>query len=526
MLCRAMPGVSLTGAAASHRDDLSRRGRASHVIANFDGRYLLGLIALVAAYYGAAHLGFAFQFAGPVAAIVWLPVGVGMAFLYLAGLRFWPGVVVGDLLVNNYSALPLGTALAQSVGNLLEITVAVALLRRLKSRGAPLESVPGTAGVLGAIALGCAVSATIGSLSAAIGNVIQGETLPEVWRTWWLGDFTGALIVVPLAIAWLTGPVRLWLRGRHLEGALLLAAVIGLSLIGLGNREPLSYIVFPALIWAALRFGQRGATLAIMIVSGFAIWGATHYGGPFALHSISRSVLNTQLYIAVAALSTLSLAAVVSERELLSRRLRGSRARLVLASDTERRRLERNLHDGAQQRLVALAAHLSLSATEARATPSRAEALFNSAKTELEQAIDELRNLAQGIRPPLLSRSGPASAISFAASSSQVPVELIDGPSVRLDDRAESTAYFVAMEAIANAQKHALASRIQVRFAVKPPRLHLEIADDGIGGATEQQGLGLEGLRDRVEAIGGSFEIDSEPGHGTRIAATIPCTPR
>ncbi len=115
--------------------------------------YVPWLILLVAAYYGAAHIGYALAFAGPVAAILWPPVGVAVAFLYLAGLRFWPGVVVGDLLVNNYSALPLGSAIGQTAGNLLEVLLAVVLMRRLV-RGSPLDSVRSLTGMLVAIAAG------------------------------------------------------------------------------------------------------------------------------------------------------------------------------------------------------------------------------------------------------------------------------------------------------------------------------------------------------------------------------------
>jgi two-component system, NarL family, sensor histidine kinase FusK len=494
-------------------------------IRDFQGHYAIGIAALAALYYAGAHLGYAFQFAGPVAAIVWLPAGLGMAFLYLAGLRYWPGVVIGDLLVNNYSALPVGSAVAQTCGNVFEIVVAVVLVRRLTRRSA-LATIPGVAAVVAAIAAGCAVSATIGSTALALADVIGGKSVPNVWRTWWLGDFTGALIVLPAALAWSVAPSRAWLRGRALEALLLLCALGAFSVLGLDTRTPLSYVVFPALIWAALRFGQRGATVAVLIVSGTAIWGTTHDGGPFVFHSISRSVLSTQLYIGVAALSTLCLAAMVSEREALATRLRGSRARVVELADIERRRLERNLHDGAQQRLVALAAHLHLSAREARQDSARAGPLFESAEAELLLAIDELRALAHGIRPPVLSQFGLAGTIETIVAGSEVPIEVIDFPTERLDERAESTAYFLVMEAITNAQKHAQASRIQIRFAVRNGGVEIEVVDDGVGGAVERPALGLEGLRDRIETAGGRFEIDSAPGRGTRITATVQGGPR
>src|SRR6476620_1962992 len=132
-------------------------------------RYLLGIAALAVLYYGAAQVGYALDFAGPVAAIVWLPVGVGVSFLYLGGLRFWPGVLIGDLLANDYSALPLGSALGQTCGNMLEVLVAVVLLRRLLRGRSPLASVWGVGCMLIAIVVGTAVSATIGALSLRLG---------------------------------------------------------------------------------------------------------------------------------------------------------------------------------------------------------------------------------------------------------------------------------------------------------------------------------------------------------------------
>src|SRR4051812_33792361 len=165
-------------------------------------RRLLILIALPAVYYASAKVGYALEFAGPVAAVVWLPVGVAIAFLYLGGIRLWPGVVIGDLLANDYGALPLGAALGQTVGNLLEVLVAVVLIRRLIGPASPLGSVPALARMLVALVAGAVVSATVGTVSLRLGGVINADAWAHIWRTWWLGDFSGALIVVPLAVAW------------------------------------------------------------------------------------------------------------------------------------------------------------------------------------------------------------------------------------------------------------------------------------------------------------------------------------
>lgn len=485
-------------------------------------RYLLEVVALAATYYGAARVGYALDFAGPVAAILWLPAGVAIAFLSLGGLRLWPGVLVGDLLANDYGALPLGSALGQTCGNMLEVLVAAVLVRRLLRQGSPLDSIGGLGRLLVALAAATAISATIGPLSLLLGGVITSGELADVWRTWWLGDLAGAMVVVPLAIAWSTPLPPGWSHGRSLEAAAAVVAIAAVSEFALRRDRPLTYLVFPALIWSALRFGQRGATSAIAVMVGITASNTAHYAGPFSFQSITHSVLSTQLFLAVAALATLCLAAVVSERERFAESLNASRARLVGVADTERRRLEHNLHDGAQQRLTALGLRLRLAAERARETPEHAAAGLEAAEAEVLLAIDELREVAQGVEPAALREGGLASAIERIGARSTIPVELRGLQSTRFDEAVEATAYYVVVEAITNAQRYAQASSISVRFMIVRRSLHVEIGDDGIGGAAESRGSGLQGLRDRVEAIGGTFEVDSPRGRGTRVAAAIP----
>jgi signal transduction histidine kinase len=476
--------------ALSARGTVQARSSAS-VLAREHARHALGIAVLVGAYYGAAQLGYALEVAGPVGAIVWLPVGVGMAFLYLGGLWLWPGVLIGDLLVNDYGVVPVGSALGQTCGNVLEVVVAVILLRRLVPFGSPLDTIDGIMRMLVALAAGTVLSATIGTLAQLLGNVIEGGALVTVWRTWWLGDLSAALVIVPLAIAWQHRPPPGWLHRRHVEAALLLATIVASSELASGTSRPVMYIVFPPLIWAALRFGQRGATLSVAIAVGFTVWNASQNVGPFVWDSISHMVVTTQLFIGVAALTTLFLAAVVAEREAFGEGLRASRARLVEASETERRRLLHNLHDGAQQRLTALVVHL------------------------------RLRELARGLHPVLLAKLGLAPAVKGVAARATVPVTLAELPEIRLDDAAEATAYYVVAEAVTNAQKHARASAITIRVGVRHDMLRVVVSDDGDGGAIETDGSGLQGLRDRVEAIGGTFAVESGRG-GTRITARIP----
>jgi signal transduction histidine kinase len=227
----------------------------------------------------------------------------------------------------------------------------------------------------------------------------------------------------------------------------------------------------------------------------------------------------------VAALSTLCLAAVVSERRRFAAGLDASRARLVAASDTERRRLEHNLHDGAQHRLSALAMRLGMAAAHARDAHEPGAPFLDAAGEELILAIDELRELAHGIHPAALTDLGLAAAITSVAARSTVPVT-VELPSTRFGETSEATAYYLITEALTNAQKHAHASSMHVRATTTPRTIHLEVVDDGVGGAAESAGTGLKGLRDRVEALGGTFEIDSSAGHGTRVVAAIPAARR
>src|SRR3954468_10268953 len=241
-----MPEVEVPGGAIEPDVEVvaqpfgARRGLARPVW-GARGRYVAGVAGLAAAYYGTAKLGYELKFSGPVAAIVWLPAGVAIAALCVGGLRFWPGVLVGDLLANDYSTLPVGSALGQTLGNMLEVLVAALLIRRLAARGPPLDSLGGVGRLGATIAAATAISATVGPLSLRAGDVISAGDLPDIARTWWLGDAAGALIVIPLALAWYRPPPRGWARGRAVEAVLMLVAVAGMSEIAFRSASPLAY---------------------------------------------------------------------------------------------------------------------------------------------------------------------------------------------------------------------------------------------------------------------------------------------
>jgi PAS domain S-box-containing protein len=787
-----------------------------------------GVLVLAGLYYVAAKIGLRLAYLNGAVTALWPPVGVGLAALVICGTRLWPGVVIGDLLVGDYST-PLGTVLGQTAGNTLEVVIAAILLRRLTGRRPAMDRVGDVLALVAACAAGTLVSACFGPMSLRLGDVISAREFGEVWRTWWLSDFSGALVITPLLLTWASLAFPRFGRRDLLEGAAILTVLVLLA--ELPSQRDVPYVVFPVLIWAALRLGPRGASTAIVVVSGLTVWNTAHNAGPFVRESITDSLLSTQLFMAAAALTSLVLAAVTSERtrasdalevneerlrsvvqsmaeglvvrdaegvitdcnaaaeqilgrgreqvrgrhpaavlddvvddagaaltadrllgeaalrgdapetglvacvrrpdgerrwlsassapvlgaagrpegvvttlsdiserrvaeqrlvasehatrvladeqaalrriatlvaseptpealfarvteevaralrvpsasivryegtgdativatftesgttgvtpgastpldgdtavarvhrsgraervdgyddaegELADRlrtlgfsssvaapvavvgglwgalaastrdprglpgdterrlsdfaelvaqalanadardRLAASRARLVEVGDAERQRLERNLHDGAQQRLVALGIQLRLVDARLGSDPDAARVDLANARAQLDNALSELRELARGIHPALLTDRGLKSAVEALANRAAVPVEVVQIPDERFPEPVEAAAYYLIAEAVTNVAKYAHASHVAVSVQRVDGRLSISVADDGIGGADPSGGTGLRGLTDRVEALHGRLRVDSPPGGGTRVGAEIP----
>jgi signal transduction histidine kinase len=201
--------------------------------------------------------------------------------------------------------------------------------------------------------------------------------------------------------------------------------------------------------------------------------------------------------------------------------VRASRQRIVEAGDRERRRVERNLHDGAQQRLVSLSLSLAMLQEQVGGDPTSATAVGGAA-TELKAAIAELRELARGIHPAILTEEGLEAAVGSLAHRSSVPVTVTCDLDGRLPDTVEAAAYFVVSEGLANVAKYAEAHHAQVAIGRRNGVLSVSVTDDGIGGADPEHGSGLLGLADRVAAVGGTLRVESPPGEGTTVVAEIP----
>ena len=222
-------------------------------------------------------------------------------------------------------------------------------------------------------------------------------------------------------------------------------------------------------------------------------------------------------------LNTIAAAAGLAMRsERLEAALRRSRARIVEAGMKERRRLERNLHDGAQQRLVALSLTLRMAQNQIPKSPEKAADMIGAAGEELTRALEELRELARGIHPAVLSDRGLQAAVEALAVRSPLPVKVVEVPGERLPEPVEAAAYFVIAEALTNVAKYANANAATVAVRRVNGHAEVEVRDDGVGGADPGRGSGLRGLADRVGALDGSLALDSPPGSGTTLRAEIP----
>jgi PAS domain S-box-containing protein len=259
--------------------------------------------------------------------------------------------------------------------------------------------------------------------------------------------------------------------------------------------------------------GYRSTVAAPISVAGI-LWGAVVVASEETLPPESEARLG-----AFCELVSLAVASAQAKADLQS-----SRRRLVSAGDEERQRLERNLHDGAQQRLVALALTLRLARGKIRNAPEGAESLIDEASQQLEQALDELRELARGLHPAILTARGLAHALPALVAGLPVPVE-VEVDEERYDPALEATVYFIAAEALTNVVKHAQAEGARVAVSRGDSTLRLEITDDGCGGADPASGSGILGLHDRASAIGGQLVVISSPGRGTVVTATLPLEP-
>ena len=249
-------GATLASGASRRRHEV--RGRIEALARTRHGGwalYAVSVAVVAGAYYLAGRAGLEMAYLDGAVAAMWPPAGLGLAVLFLYGIRLWPGIVIGDLLLGDFST-PLGTVMGQTVGNTVALVVAAMLLRRLTGGRAALDRVQDVVAFVACAVVAAVVSAAFGPLSLRLGDVIAPDELGRVFRTWTLSDASGVLVVAPAILTWARSGFTGLHRRAVAEGAAVLAVLV--LLVELGPQRDVPYIVFPVLLWAALRFGPRG----------------------------------------------------------------------------------------------------------------------------------------------------------------------------------------------------------------------------------------------------------------------------
>jgi signal transduction histidine kinase/CheY-like chemotaxis protein len=526
----------------------------------------VSIIGLAAAYFVAGKFGLSLAFVNTSATAVWPPTGISLAALLLLGMRIWPGVVLGAFITNLTTTGDPVSSAGIALGNTLEALAGAFLVTRFANGARAFERPQDVIkfAFFGAL-VSPVVSATIGAATLALSGLAPWSDLGPIWSTWWLGDAGGALIFAPVLLTWATLEVK-ELTWRPVERSALIVAIIATGLLlfgGIGTlssaNDPLAFLCFPALVWAAYRFGPREAATAVLLLALIADWGTLHGFGPFARGDQNQSLIYLQAFMGVAAVTSLALAAAVLDRQRAQKTIQMTEQRLrMVAEESARIReeflsiathelrtpvaalrgyiqlgqhaLDRGQHERLRgtlkvalrqtDRLATLIAQL-LDASQMQTGRLKIERMPTDISSLVSSAVDAER-LASEARPWVVQIEPDLRATADPVRFEQVVVNLIDNavkfsPSggtvtVRLRDEGGELRLEVGDQGIGIAPDRA--ARIFERFY----RAH---DDRGISGL----GLGLYISKQIVELHGGRIEVSSELGRGTTFVVALPRLP-
>ena len=296
--------------------------------------YVLSLVLLATAYFVAGKFGLSLASVHTNVSPVWPPTGIALAAILILGYRLWPGIFLGALLTNLLTPVPAATAFGIAIGNTLETVIAARVLMAVGFRPS-MERARDVFKFVVVAAVCTTISATIGNLSLYLGGAATWANVGSFWLTWWLGDLTGAVTVVPLILTWSLGTGHWLPKYRYLEATLLILLLSVSAIVTFGEKAPtpvhyypLSRLMIPFLLWAAFRLGRRGVTVAVTVTSAFAIWGTSQGLGPFVTSDPNQSLMLLQLFIATNAVTFLFLVTVVEEKRLAETKRREDQRRL------------------------------------------------------------------------------------------------------------------------------------------------------------------------------------------------------
>ncbi|HMI83142.1 MAG TPA: MASE1 domain-containing protein [Polyangiaceae bacterium] len=548
------------------------------------------MAGLTIAYVLAAKLGLMMDAVAGFATLVWPASGLALAALFLRGNRLWPAIALGAFLSNLWTGAPLLVATGIAVGNTLEAVAGAAAIRYIPGFAPSLDRVRDALGLVLVAWVTTTISATLGVLSLTTGGIVAAASFAETWRTWWIGDALGDLVAAPLLLVWATKPPPNLPSARRVEWAALGLTLLAMGFLIFGTEAPTliigqAYFLYPLLIWAALRFGQRGAISATFLCSVIAITGTALGRGPFARPALHDSLLVLQLFMSITAATFLVMGASVVERRKAVRDLRASQRGLetrveegtaALNRANERLVLLKQLEEavGARDALISIASHelrtplaamqlhldlmtrAILKSPDQESLPDRMMVKLTTFERQigrLSKLIDHLLDVSRitagrlelaleevdlaALAREVADRFDEVLRRADCAVSLQAPVAVI-GSWDRL--RIEQ----IITNLLSNAAKYGSGHPIDIEVEGDADSARLVVRDHGIGIPPEDQsriferferliagreapgfGLGLWIVRQVVEGLCGQIRLTSAVGSGTTFVVELPRRP-
>ncbi|HWZ98024.1 MAG TPA: MASE1 domain-containing protein [Candidatus Dormibacteraeota bacterium] len=539
-------------------------------------RHLLWRVArLILVYFFVCKLGLRLATVHPSATAVWPGTGIALAAILLLGYEIWPGIFFGAFAVNLTTAGSIVSSLGIASGNTLEAVIGAYLVVRFAGGRNVFNRAEGIFKFFFfACVVATTVSASIGTASLVFTGFGRGVHWESLWFTWWLGNMAGAILVTPCFVLWSSQPAfartrrRAVLQSMALLSLLIVSAIVfGAFLSPTAQNYPLKFICIPFVVWVAFELRPREAALAVLGFSIIAIGSMLHVARGVSIPN--ESLLVTQVFLSVVAITGLLVSVAVSERnrnedklekakieleervldrtreleEQIVRQKRAEQAlrdlswRLLQAQDDERRRIARELHDSTGQSMAALAMILSKMRNKAESDPEFSNQL-NESKQIIRAVSDELRTTSYLLHPPLLDEMGLKASLHWYIEGfkerSNISVNLYMPENLeRLPSDLELMVFRVVQECLTNVHRHSGSPSATIHLSNSNEKLTLEIRDQGRGIPADRLvaltgsglvGVGLRGMQERVKTFGGELEISSDE-QGTTVRATIPIHP-
>ena len=507
-------------------------------------RLLLAASLVGLAYYAGAKIGLALTFQPHPVSTLWPPNAILFATLLLTQTRRWWIFLVAafpaHLLAQVNADIPTTLILCWYVSNCSEALISASLLRYLAGPEVNLNKTHSVALFIFALLVGGLLSSFLDA-GFVMANSFGDSPYWTVFRMRFFSNTLASLTVVPVILTWARGelaPLRSISWRRYLEVGLL---TLGLLIVGLisvsanvageNTRLSLLYLPLPLLLWAAIRFGPRGASVALLIVSIFEIWGAIHGLGPFSSQSAELNALSVQLFLILASMPLMFLAALIKELEQAQELIRKLLGRAIDVQETERRRISRELHDDLNQKIATLSMSISWLKRKVPLADAELIAELEQLRQTTNGLTNEVRRLSHQLHPAVLEHLGLVTALeSYVASfrdEEQIDVRLnADLGDERIPFPPSICLYRVAVEALRNVARHSGAKSAMVTLKRRHDVLELRVADSGKGFDVETfrqgGGLGLISVEERLRLLQGSCEIRSTPQRGTTLVARVP----